>query len=136
MSTPNGLNPTFEGKVTAGGFEAIHGKGVTITAVTLAGTQLNSVNVFGTTVNVYATITGIFANAIGAVAQTITVVNTDGTVATFGTIAGKAGEVFAPAEALVNISLTPSDTFQVYSSDSSDRSIVFITYKVDRATIS
>ncbi len=133
MPVPNGLNPTFEGPVTAGGFEALHGNGVSITAVQLEGGT--AVNIFGTTVNITGVITGLFLTTLGATAQTITIANTDGNVAVL-TSADTTGNIVGPGNLLANTALTPSDTFIVSSASDADQSILFVTYKVTGAKVS
>jgi len=129
MPVPNGLNPSFLGKVTANGFDARHARGTSITVATCNGTT--AVNVFGTTNDFEGTLTGVFVAAMGRTAQTITVYTTAGTVGTV-TTGNTVGSVTGLNAVIANTALTIAGTCRIASGNASDTSLVYLTYQVNK----
>jgi len=130
MAQPNGWNPIFGGRVGADGFNATHGKGISITAIDTSG--VTETNVFGSTVGFEGSITGVFLIAKDSTTANIFVVGTDGSVATIST-GGTAGAVRGQT-ALTNQTISDADTLKVWSSIATagegGDATVFITYTV------
>jgi hypothetical protein len=126
MAIPNGYNPIVRGKVTALGFDAIHGKGVSITVVDITGST--PVSLFGSTNGFNGVITGLLLMTKGATAATVTVTN-EGTVATL-TGASTAGGVVGHSAALGYATLIKKGTPVVSSNNTADTSKLWIAYKV------
>lgn len=126
----NDWNPTFGGKVESAGFDAKHGKGVSITPTDTAGTS--PVDVFSNPNAFTGTITGVFLVALGAIAANITIAGADG--ATICTIAkGTATSALVSIDALANTAITRTGTLTVVSDSAVDpegQAKVFLTYKV------
>lgn len=123
---PNRLNPSFLGRVEAKGFDAIHGKGVSVTCVSTNGTT--NVDVFGTTNGFQGTVTGVFLIAKDTTAANITVVGPEGTYCTIAK--GATAGALVGASALTYTAINRDGTLQVDSSVASGQAYVFITYKV------
>jgi len=130
MAQPNGLNPSFDGKVKALGFDATHGNGVSVTVKETNGTTL--VNIFGTASGFEGTITGIYLVALDATAANITISSPGGTVSTIAKGA-TTGAVVGGAT-LSNTAITIAGSISMVSSVAGGvaggAARVFITYKV------
>lgn len=131
----SGTNPYFNGRVVADAFEAKHGNGVCVTAVTLNGSTVKYF--FGAAsegAEFRGTITGLYMLALGATGQTITVKGTGGvTVATITSSSSKGG-LSGPSSALANTAIDLTGSVSVSSANAgnaTDTSIVFLTYKND-----
>jgi hypothetical protein len=122
MPKPN----RFE-KATALGFEALHGKGVSATAVSLTGAT--AINIFGTINNFNGVITGLLLNTLGGTAATITIAGTAGTVATI-TSGNTAGSVAGNVAVLANATFTKTGTLIASSGNAADTSKLIVFYKL------
>lgn len=122
MPKPN----RFE-KSTALGFEALHGKGVSATAVSLTGAT--AIDIFGAVNKFGGVITGLLLNTLGATSQTITIAGTAGTVATI-TSGTTAGSVTGPAAVLANATFTKTGTLIASSGSGVDTSKLIVFYKL------
>ena len=125
MSNPNGLNPSFDGKVKALGFDAKHGNGISETVRETNSTT--NVTVFDNPSGFEGTITGVYVVALDATAGNITISTQAGTVCTIakGTVTGAA--VFTAT--LLNTAITPAGSVVIVSSANANAR-VYIAYKV------
>jgi len=131
MATPNGLNPTFGGRVGAQGFATLHNKGIGCVVVDTNSTT--AVDVFGTTNGFTGTITGVFVNALGGTGNTITLKGSNG--ATIATVveSSTAGLLVGPTSALANTAIDLTGTCTVVSNANNaanPNGQVFVFYKV------
>lgn len=127
MPSPNGLNPSFIGKVEADGFDAIHGKGVSSTVITLSGTT--AADLFAAANGFKGTITGLLFVALTGTSSTVTVTSRGDTVATI-TAGTTNGAVTGPAGALNNTVIALGATAQVSSNDPLEAGSLIVWYKV------
>ena len=125
MAQPNGINPSFGGKVKALGFDAIHGNGVSTTCRETNATTM--VNVFGTASGFEGTITGVWLVSLDATAGNITVSTPSGTVCTIakGTVTGTA----VHTATLSNTAITIAGSVSILSTANANAR-VYISYKV------
>lgn len=121
MAQPNGLNPTFQGKVTARGFETPVG-GDMVKNVKTNGTTL--VNVFGTTNGFDGTLVSV---RITPVSNTTTVFSMIGTNGTVFQISGSAGIVVGTL--FTATTFTSSGTLQVRSHTAGLQGVVEVAFQ-------
>ena len=131
MATPNGLNPTFEGRASAKGFDAIHGKGISTTTVACTGTT--AVAFFGNPNGFNGTITGVFVTALTTTGQTITLTNATGTIVV--TSPSSVGSVVGATASgtTMGTAVSATGTLTIVSGAATDTSLVTITYKVSES---
>lgn len=128
MALSNAESPYFPGKVTAGGFDAIHANGVSVTAIST--TNVTHVYPLGTTLKFNGVITGVYMVDLDGSSQTMTVYNGGVAVCTISQ-SGTAGTVKG-ATTLSNTTLSVGGTMSVATNGSAGggEARVFLTYKV------
>lgn len=129
MAQPNGLNPIFLGKVKGAGFDALHGKGVSTTAIELNSATQTAKNVFGTTNGFDGSVSGMLISCINANSGSVTLKGPWGTYATVEKLDGVAGSVRA-ATTFSYTAITTDGTLQVVGSMENSSVRVYLTYKV------
>jgi hypothetical protein len=131
MASPNGLNPKFIGQVKANAFEASHGKGVSVTPITLSGTT--AVDLFGTTNGFSGVITGLLFVALTGTASTV-VVKAGSAGSTVGTItAGSTNGSVTGTGSLANTTISLTGTMQASSNSALEAGTLFVFYKTNEA---
>lgn len=127
MAKPNGLNPTYNGKVGALGFDATHGLGISVSAKNVQGST--ATDFFGTTNGFKGTVTAIWVLNLASSSGVVTVASDQGTLATIA--CGAEQEVMRGSALLTNTAINISGTMQIVSTDVlTNGATVFIAYKV------
>lgn len=127
MANPNGINPSYLGKVTATGFDATHAGGVSVTAVTT--TSSVAVFVFGAQNPFKGTITGVWGYNLSGSSNVITITNDGVNVGNLFT--GPADEAFMATKALSNMAISLNGSITVVSDGAlTGNAVIFFAYKV------